>query len=63
MRLWIARDLDGSLYIYDKRPKLVSNSYFDSQGVSDNQMYVGDYTRFPEVTFENSPKMVELELL
>jgi hypothetical protein len=58
MKLWIARDKDGYLAIYKKEPKLVIN-----------QVWVGGCSiwlssnDFPEVTFENSPKEIELKLV
>lgn len=62
MELWIARDLDGSLYLYTEKPKLVCESYFDTRSISGEQMLIGDYSRCPEITFENSPQKVELKL-
>lgn len=63
MELWIARDLDGSLYLYTEKPCLVSNSYFDTRSIDGEHMYLGDYSRCTEITFENSPQKVELKLL
>lgn len=61
MKLWIARDFDGHLNLYVNKPSLDSN---------DNMYYVmeDDYLNidkelFPEVTFENSPQMVEIKLV
>ena len=60
MKLWIARDLDGALFLYDKEPvkgrrrfnvKMLTHSYRISP------------SKFPEVTFENSPREVELKLI
>lgn len=61
MKLWIARNQDGSLVLFrKKKPKL-----FWEEGVG--QYWVGssmwlDSNDFPEVTFENSPMEVELKL-
>lgn len=58
MKLWIARDEDGDLYLYEREP-IREIDYFYSFYVSikiDNNL-------FPETTFENSPKEVELKLV
>lgn len=58
MKLWIARDKDGLIYLYMKKPTL-NTHYFDTKYL------IGeiDETSFPEVTFENSPQEVELKLV
>ena len=58
--MWIARDKDGMLYLYENEPKLAySNAhYFD---VANGECYDLPIGLFPEVTFENSPKKVELK--
>lgn len=61
MVLWIARDKDGYLYIYDKKP-LRKKDYFDADAYSRfNTLLLSSH--FPEVTFENSPQKVELKLI
>ena len=63
MKLWIARDKQGWLGLYKEKPiwKTASN------GVEDWQdgcfMSYLDNNSFDEVTFENSPKEVELKLI
>lgn len=61
MKLWIARDKDGMLYLYEDEPKLAySNAhYFDAA----NGCYDLPISLFPEVTFKNSPQEVELRLV
>lgn len=58
MKLWIARDEDGLIYLYMKKPYL-NVRYFDTKYL------IGEIDKdiFPEVTFENSPQEVELTLL
>ncbi len=58
MKLWIARDRDGLIYLYMKKPIIITH-YFDTKYL------IGeiDETLFPEVTFENSPQEVELKLV
>lgn len=57
MKLWVARDYRG-LYIFENQPHLVIDR-FHSHGFI---LLVQD-DKFPEITFENSPQMVEIELV
>lgn len=55
--VWIARDKNGSLAIFDSEPILDDNEWFSSEP------FAGEYScinneMFPEVTFENSPKQL-----
>lgn len=61
MKIWIARDKDGMLYLYEDEPKLAySNAhYFEAN----SECYDLPLGLFPEVTFENSPQEVELKLI
>ena len=60
MKLWIARDENGCLYLYDNPPRL-ENSYFSPQRGYDS--FLLDSELFPEVTFHNSPQEVQLKLM
>lgn len=55
MKMWIARDFDSSLALYEREPNLVANKMW-SGGCS---IWL-DSNNYPEVTFENSPMEVEL---
>ena len=59
MELWIARDKDGSLCL--SRVELVKA--YTTFICNEQQYYYIDDDLFPEVTFENSPKKVELKLV
>jgi len=59
MKLWIARDEDGILCLYESKPYLDMYNDWDS----DDNCFVIDNSQFPEVTFENSPQEVELKLV
>lgn len=60
MKLWIARDMDGGLYLFENKP--TKGSYrFTCGYVYDDYMQL-DSDEFPEVTFENSPVEVELKI-
>lgn len=68
MKLWIARGKyeDGSLCLYGKKPKLseeVEGLWVCSQYDMLVDVIVLPTKYFPEVTFENSPREVELKLI
>ena len=60
MKFWVARDDDGLLYLYMKKPYLITHTYY-----FDTEYLIGEIDKdlFPEVTFENSPQEVELKLI
>jgi hypothetical protein len=63
-KLWIARDLDGTLCLYTTEPwKRVTPDYHNGEFDCDDEFINIDSRLFPEVTFENSPQEVELKLI
>lgn len=62
MSTWVARDKNGALYLYDKKPTLGTSKETDKEGVffvmNGNSCQIGHYF-FPEVTYDNSPQEVE----
>ena len=59
MKLWIARDFDENLTLHFDRPTWIGkHEYWYSSHIVEL-----DYTLFPEVTFENSPHKVKIELV
>jgi hypothetical protein len=60
MKIWIARDMDGLLYLYDNMPDKRSEYFLPCAGYNDMTL---DERLFPEVTFENSPQEAELKLV
>lgn len=65
MELWIARDKNKYISLYPSEPKKLKE-----RGVfipKHNGPYIGCFTmdkkEFPEVTWENSPKKVELKII
>ena len=64
MKLWIARNKNGLLELFYKEPHYDKSHeiYCDSWR---GGYYIGDIPKdmFPEVTFENSPQKVKLELV
>ena len=62
MKLWIARDSYG-LWLFDNEPnKVIINGDKCCKPTTGNRYYFVDEL-FPEVTFENSPMLVEIELV
>ena len=60
MKLWIARDKDGELYLYDAHPKKLREFFGCQFGYSSMPL---DKEMLPEITFDNSPQQVELKLV
>ena len=60
MKLWAARDKDGTLYLYDDEPHKLTESFIQ-QGYKHVMRLSDDL--FPEVTFEASPQEFELKLV
>lgn len=64
MKLWIARDESGDLALYHLKPEL--NNLDDLAFYKPSKFGI-EYPicsdLFPEVTFENSPQIVEIKLL
>ena len=58
MEFWIAREILGNLYLYNTEPYLDGEEW-NSKG----NYYLIDKHLFTEVTFENSPQMVEIKLV
>ena len=65
MKFWIARDPDGSLWMYDDEPILSEYGWWRVRRKTDSEIKpdkpLHDWY-FPEVTYENSPQQVEVEL-
>lgn len=63
MKLWIARDKDNTLCIYNNKPTLSKD--VDGLWICDKFSTVNTLSEdyFPQVTFENSPQEVELKLI
>ena len=61
MKMWIARDNDGRLFLYPTEPKRFGYN-FVCRYVKGDYMQI-NCDSFHEVTFENSPMEVELKLI
>ena len=64
MKMYIARDWDGALFIFKDRPILEDDGEQKIWVSIGAESCIGINCRlFPEVTFENSPMEVELKLI
>lgn len=67
MKLWAARDKDGGLYLYDYEPCKNKISGRFTCSIKSNGEWSEEYELnsqlLPQVTFENSPQVVELKLV
>ena len=61
MEFWIARDVSGELWLYSDKPEF--NPYKNEYESFGGDFLVIDNSLFPEVTFENSPQKVKIELV
>lgn len=61
MKLWIARNKDNTLVIFQSKPFLNNNQEWDEY-LNEDYMYIPEYL-FPEITFDNSPQEIELKLI
>ena len=67
VNMWIARDGNGKLYLYENQPVLRGSDttdwlYFESKDIMEGYVELPIYM-FPEITFENSPQKIKLELV
>ncbi len=56
MSIWIARDKNGSLWVYEAKPWRGPDGKFKLEQHNSEYMKVNDSNQYPEVTWENSPK-------
>ena len=60
MEFWIARDKDGDIALYYEKPTLDRLEEFWCNAPFGMRLSIN---WFPEVTFENSPQKVKIELV
>jgi hypothetical protein len=65
MKLWIARDLDGTLWSFEECPIKKEKLFYPTKDITGRFTYYRSIPAdwFPEVTFENSPQEAELKLI
>lgn len=62
MKLWIARDKDMTLTLFQGKPQLSKYDPIWQELYNEDSMTIDPFL-FPEITFENSPQMVEVNLI
>ena len=60
MVLYLARDTDGELVLFEGCPIRMNGWFSPQRGYETLRL---DEGMFPEITFENSPRKVKIELL
>ena len=60
MKMWIARNYNNRIALYDKEPKEVYGVF--APPLSGTECYL-PMDWFPEITFKNSPQQVEIKLI
>lgn len=63
MKLYVARDANGELWLYDHEPLKDEDIFKSNLDLEESRSSELPSWLFPEVTFENSPKEVELKLV
>jgi hypothetical protein len=68
VRMWIARDkLSYELYLFTEKPLLCEGDYWcpdlRRDYIEDDDYLQLEDEMFPEVTFDNSPQLVEIKLV
>ena len=73
--MWLARDKDGTLCLYENKPNKCTDFFLNTPGnlfcVGNNVVDVNYHdgyielndSYFPKVTFENSPQEVEIKIV
>ena len=64
MIVWIARDENGDLSMYDRKPEKLER-FFVPNNIKGKKISWWDLpeSRFPEITWENSPKKYKLKMI
>lgn len=60
MKMWIAREPSGLLVLSEHKMVWAKDHWY---APADSMLDLNDSSQYPEVTFENSPKEVELKLI
>lgn len=60
MKLWIARNTDNTLALFQSKPILKDSNWDET--LNEDYMFIPEYL-YPEITLENSPQEVEIKLV
>jgi hypothetical protein len=61
-KVWAARDEDGTLFLYRAKPLRCEEDNQWSIGEGSDELMEIDPNLLPEVTFENSPQLIDLSI-
>lgn len=61
MKLWVARNKDNTLVIFQSKP-ILNNKQEWEEILNEDYMFISEYL-FPEVTFESGPQEIEFKLI
>jgi hypothetical protein len=61
MKLWVARNKDNTLVIFQSKPILNNNQEWE-EILNEDYMFISECL-FPEVTFESGPQEIEFKLI
>lgn len=62
MEIWIARDKNGLICLFNTKPIRHDDEFYANENLTAS-CFALDFDAFPEVTWENSPKRVEVKLV
>lgn len=62
VKMWIAREKNGSLWIFDSKPDYKLGMWSTKKSVLYTQFPI-NFKLFPSVTLENSPVQVEIKIV
>lgn len=63
MKLWIARDKDGVVKLFQEKPFIIDKSFYSNGFGMKFRQTNNNSTFLKHITFENSPRQVELKLV
>ena len=62
MKVWIARDADGGLFMFSCKPKKIGTFFMRENAEEATGIWPLTEKSLPEVTWENSPKEFFIEI-
>ena len=63
MKLWIARDKDGEIKLFQEKPFIIGKSFHSGGFWMRFKQTNNNRTFLKHITFDNSPQQIELKLI
>ena len=63
MKLWIARDKDGDIKLFQEKPFIIDKKFHSIGFWMDIKQTNNNRTFLKHITFENSPQQVKINLI